>query len=154
MSLNLFLIFMVASAAAAATGIIFRPGSWYDGLRKPSFTPPKWAFPVAWSTIYLLSAIAAARVALLPGAGLALALWAAQIALNTLWTPTFFGARRMALAMGVMATLWVVVAGMVVQFWMIDWRSGLMLLPYLAWLCVAAALNWRVWRDNPGAGAA
>lgn len=154
MSLNLFLIFMVASAAAAATGIIFRPGSWYDGLRKPSFTPPKWAFPVAWSTIYLLSAIAAARVALLPGAGLALALWTAQIALNTLWTPTFFGARRMALAMGVMAALWVVVAGMVVQFWMIDWRSGLMLLPYLAWLCVAAALNWRVWRDNPGAGAA
>ena len=154
MSLNLFLIFMVASAAAAATGIIFRPGSWYDGLRKPSFTPPKWAFPVAWSTIYLLSAIAAARVALLPGAGLALALWAAQIALNTLWTPTFFGARRMGMAMGVMAVLWVVVAGMVVQFWMIDWRSGLMLLPYLAWLCVAAALNWRVWRDNPGAGAA
>ncbi|WP_378941821.1 TspO/MBR family protein [Paracoccus sp. R86501] len=153
MSLNLFLIFMIASAAAAATGIIFRPGSWYDGLRKPSFTPPKWAFPVAWSTIYLLSAIAAARVALLPGAGLALALWAAQIALNTLWTPTFFGARRMALAMGVMAVLWVVVAGMVVQFWMIDWRSGLMLLPYLAWLCVAAALNWRVWRDNPNAGA-
>ena len=154
MSLNLFLIFMIASAAAATTGIIFRPGSWYDGLRKPSFTPPKWAFPVAWSTIYLLSAIAAARVALLPGAGLALALWAAQIALNTLWTPTFFGARRMGMAMGVMAVLWVVVAGMVVQFWMIDWRSGLMLLPYLAWLCVAAALNWRVWRDNPGAGAA
>ena len=153
MSLNLFLIFMVASAAAAATGIIFRPGSWYDGLRKPSFTPPKWAFPVAWSTIYLLSAIAAARVALLPGAGLALALWAAQIALNTLWTPTFFGARRMGMAMGVMAVLWAVVAGMVVQFWMLDWRSGLMLLPYLAWLCVAAGLNWRVWRDNPGAGA-
>ncbi|WP_111558332.1 tryptophan-rich sensory protein TspO [Paracoccus sediminilitoris] len=153
MSLNLFLIFMVASAAAAATGIIFRPGSWYDGLRKPSFTPPKWAFPVAWSTIYLLSAIAAARVALLPGAGLALALWAAQIALNTLWTPTFFGARRMGMAMGVMAVLWAVVAGMVVQFWMLDWRSGLMLLPYLAWLCVATGLNWRVWRDNPGAGA-
>ena len=153
MSLNLFLIFMIASAAAATTGIIFRPGSWYDGLRKPSFTPPKWAFPVAWSTIYLLSAIAASRVALLPGAGLALALWAAQIALNTLWTPTFFGARRMGMAMGVMAALWAVVAGMVVQFWMLDWRSGLMLLPYLAWLCVAAGLNWRVWRDNPGAGA-
>lgn len=153
MSLNLFLIFMVASAAAAATGIIFRPGSWYDGLRKPGFTPPKWAFPVAWSVIYLLSAIAAARVALLPGAGTALALWAAQIALNTLWTPTFFGARRMGMAMGVMAALWAVVAGMVVQFWMLDWRSGLLLLPYLAWLCVAAGLNWRVWRDNPDAGA-
>ncbi|RJE80480.1 TspO/MBR family protein [Paracoccus sp. JM45] len=153
MSLNLFLIFMLASAAAAATGIIFRPGAWYESLQKPSFTPPKWAFPVAWSTIYLLSAIAAARVALLPGAGVALALWAAQIALNTLWTPVFFGARRMAVAMGVIGVLWVVVAAMVVQFWALDWRSGLLLLPYLAWLCVAAGLNWRIWRDNPGAGA-
>lgn len=153
MSLNLFLIFMLASAAAAATGIIFRPGAWYESLQKPSFTPPKWAFPVAWSTIYLLSAIAAARVALLPGAGVALALWAAQIALNTLWTPTFFGARRMAVAMGVIGVLWVVVAAMVVQFWMLDWRSGVLLLPYLAWLCVAAGLNWRIWRDNPAAGA-
>jgi tryptophan-rich sensory protein len=24
-----------------------------------------------------------------------------------------------------------------------------MLLPYLAWLCVASGLNWRIWRDNP-----
>lgn len=151
MTLNLFLIFLLASAAAAATGIIFRPGAWYDGLKKPGFTPPKWAFPVAWTTIYLLSALAATRVALLPGAGLALALWSAQIALNTLWTPLFFGARRMALAMVVMATLLVTVASMTLAFWQLDWRAGLMLLPYLGWLGVACALNWRVWRDNPGA---
>lgn len=151
MSLNLFLIFILASAAAAATGVIFRPGEWYDGLRKPGFTPPKWAFPVAWSTIYLLSALAATRVAPLPGAGLALALWAAQIALNTLWTPVFFGARQVALGMVVIATLLVTVTSMTVTFWQLDTLAGLMLLPYLAWLCVAAALNWRIWRDNPGA---
>nr|WP_111301955.1 TspO/MBR family protein [Paracoccus saliphilus] len=151
MSLNLFLIFILASAAAAATGVIFRPGAWYDGLRKPGFTPPKWAFPVAWSAIYLLSALAATRVALLPGAGLALALWAAQIALNTLWTPVFFGARQIALGMVVITTLLVTVASMTVTFWQLDGLAGLMLLPYLGWLCVAAALNWRIWRDNPGA---
>ena len=153
MSLNLFLIFLLASVAAASTGVIFKPGAWYDGLRKPSFTPPKWAFPVAWTVIYLLSAFAAARVALLPGAGLALALWAAQIALNTLWTPVFFGARQMALGLVIIVTLLVTVASMTVAFWQLDWRSGLLLLPYLAWLGVATGLNWRVWRDNPGAGA-
>lgn len=151
--LTLFLIFCLASAAAAATGIIFKPGAWYVGLRKPGFTPPDWVFPVAWSVVYLLSAYAAARVATLPGAGLALALWAAQIALNTLWSPVFFGAHRMALAMAVMATLWLVVAALLFQFWRLDAIAGLALLPYLAWLCVAFALNWRVWRDNPGAGA-
>ncbi|WP_265501852.1 tryptophan-rich sensory protein TspO [Paracoccus beibuensis] len=149
--MNLILIFLLASVAAASTGVIFKPGAWYEGLRKPSFTPPNWAFPVAWTVIYLLSAFAAARVAALPGAGLALALWAAQIALNTLWTPVFFGARQMAIGMVVIATLLVTVASMTVAFWQLDWRAGLMILPYLAWLCVAAALNWRIWRDNPGA---
>lgn len=149
--MNLILIFLLASVAAAATGVIFKPGAWYDGLRKPSFTPPNWAFPVAWTVIYLLSAFAAARVAALPGAGLALALWAAQIALNTLWTPVFFGARQMAIGMVVITTLLVTVASMTVAFWQLDWRAGLMILPYLAWLCVAVALNWRIWRDNPGA---
>ncbi|RJL06543.1 tryptophan-rich sensory protein [Paracoccus aestuarii] len=151
MTFDLLMIFLLASAAAAATGIIFRPGAWYDALRKPAFTPPKWAFPVAWSAIYLLSAVAAARVATLPGAGMALALWSAQIALNTLWTPVFFGARQIALGMVVILTLLVTVASMIVAFWQLDWRSALLLLPYLAWLVVAAGLNWRIWRDNPGA---
>ncbi|TGN62277.1 tryptophan-rich sensory protein [Paracoccus liaowanqingii] len=153
MSLNLFLIFLLASVAAASTGVIFKPGAWYDGLNKPGFTPTKWAFPVAWSVIYLLSAFAAARVALLPGAGPALALWAAQIALNTLWTPVFFGARMMALGMVIIATLLVTVSSLTVAVWQLDWRLGLLLLPYLAWLVVATGLNWRVWRDNPGASA-
>lgn len=145
----LFPIFLLASVAAAATGIMFKPGPWYDGLRKPGFTPPKWAFPVAWTIIYLLSAWAATRVAGLPGAGPALALWAAQIALNTLWTPVFFGARQMATGMVIIATLLVTVAAMTVAFWSLDWRAGAMLLPYLAWLGVASGLNWRIWRDNP-----
>lgn len=145
----LFPIFLLASVAAAATGVIFKPGAWYDGLRKPGFTPPKWAFPVAWTIIYLLSAAAATRVAGLPGAGAALALWAAQIALNTLWTPVFFGARRMALGMAIIATLLVTVAAMTVSFWSLDRVAGAMLLPYLAWLGVASGLNWRIWRDNP-----
>jgi translocator protein len=152
MTAQLFLIFLLANAAAATTGIVFRPGAWYAGLRKPGFTPPNWAFPVAWSLIYLLSAWAAARVAMLPGAGLALALWAAQVALNTLWTPLFFGARQMGLALVAILVLLVTVATATVQFWRLDMAAGLMLLPYLAWLGVALALNWRIWRDNPAAG--
>ncbi|MCQ0970906.1 tryptophan-rich sensory protein [Paracoccus sp. TK19116] len=144
----LSMIFLIACGAAAATGIIFKPGAWYDGLEKPSFTPPKRVFPVAWTMIYLLIAIAGARLAVLPGSAMAMALWAAQIALNTLWTPVFFGAHRMGLGMGVMAALWLVVAALVVAAFRLDAWAGLMLLPYLAWLCVAAALNWRIWRDN------
>lgn len=148
----IFLIFLVACGAAAATGVIFQPGSWYDGLRKPGFTPPRWVFPVAWTTLYLLIAWSGARLAGLPGAGAAMALWAAQIALNTLWTPVFFGAHRLGMGMAVIALLWLVVAALTVLAFRLDRLAGALLLPYLAWLSLAAALNFRVWRDNPGAG--
>ncbi len=143
-----FYIYLLACCAAAATGIIFKPGAWYDSLQKPGFTPPNWAFPVAWTTIYLLLAWAGYRLTLIPGSEIVLALWAAQIALNALWTPVFFGAHRIAIAMVVLALLWAVVATMVVMSFQLDIVTGLILLPYMAWLSVAAALNFYIVRHN------
>lgn len=148
----IFLTFLLACAAAATTGMIFQPGAWYDGLRKPGFTPPSWAFPVVWTLLYILIAWVGARLAVRPGTGPLLALWAAQIALNTLWTPVFFGAHRMGLGMAVIVILWLVVAVMMVMAFRLDTWTGLMLLPYLAWLSVASALNFSIWRMNPSAG--
>ena len=148
-----FLILLIACAAAGATGILFQPGAWYDGLAKPWFNPPRWAFPVAWTTLYVLIAWAGARLAHLPGAGLVMALWAAQIALNTLWTPVFFGAHRMGMGVAVIALLWLVVAALTVLAFRLDRLAGTLLLPYLAWLSLAGALNYRLWQMNPGAGA-
>ncbi|MFA0928183.1 TspO/MBR family protein [Pseudomonas syringae pv. tagetis] len=143
-----FLIFLLACCAAGATGIIFKPGAWYESLQKPSFTPPDWAFPVAWTTIYLLLAWAGYRLTLIPGSETVLALWAAQIALNTLWTPVFFGANRIGAAMVILAILWIVVATMIVMALQLDIITGLILFPYLVWLSVAAALNVSILRHN------
>lgn len=147
-TLSLFPIFLLACAAAAATGVMFKPGAWYDGLVKPGFTPPNWVFPVAWTTLYLLIAWAGARLAQQPGNAVAMGLWAAQIALNTLWTPVFFGAHRLGAGMVILALLWLTVAALVIAAFALDLWAGLMIAPYLVWLCVAAALNWRIWRDN------
>lgn len=151
MDVTTFLIFLAATATAAATGTIFRPGDWYEGLRRPGWAPPKWAFPLVWTTLYVLMAWAAARVAALPASGHALALWSLQIALNTLWTPVFFGARRMGMGAAIIVLLWLTVASMLWQFWKLDAWAALMILPYLAWLSVAAALNVWVWRANRAA---
>lgn len=143
-----FYIFLIACCAAASTGIIFKPGSWYDALQKPGFTPPKWLFPVAWTVIYLLLAWAGYRLTLIPGSQLVLALWAAQIALNTLWTPVFFGAHRILAGMVILAALWLTVATMLVLALQLDLVTGLILFPYLVWLSVAAALNFSILRHN------
>lgn len=143
-----FYIFLLACGAAASTGIFFKPGQWYESLAKPGFMPPNWAFPVAWSIIYLLLAWAGYRLSLIPGSQVVLALWAAQIALNTLWTPVFFGAQRIFASMVILTLLWLVVALMVVMTLRLDVITGLILFPYLAWLCVAAALNFSIMRNN------
>lgn len=143
-----FAIFFCACAAAGATGAMFQPGEWYRSLNKPSWTPPNWLFPAAWTTLYICMSAAGARVAGLDGSGLALALWALQIALNTLWTPVFFGLRNMRAGLFVLAALWVAVAACMVALWQLDWLAGVLFLPYLAWVTTAGALNYSVLRLN------
>ncbi|MFZ1661674.1 MAG: TspO/MBR family protein [Paracoccaceae bacterium] len=151
MDWQIFLTFLGATFAAAATGMIFQPGEWYEGLQKPRWTPPRWAFPVVWTTLYLFMSFAAMRVALLPGSGSALAFWSLQIALNTLWSPVFFGVHRMALGFIIITFLWLAVAAVLVSFWALDFWAGALILPYLVWVTVAAALNFSVWRLNRSA---
>lgn len=149
MSIILFLIFLAACGAAAATGAMFPTGDWYKRLNKPAWTPPNWAFPVAWFSIYFLISFAGARVAVLDGNAAAMAFWGLQIALNTLWTPVFFGLRRLKGALPVMAALWLAVLGATVTHLALDVWAGLAFVPYLAWVTVAAALNVQMVRLNP-----
>ncbi|QFT64954.1 tryptophan-rich sensory protein [Roseivivax halotolerans] len=149
----LFLIFLGACFAAGTTGAIFPPGPWYRDLDKPTWTPPDWAFPVVWTTLYIFLSIAGARLALSDGNGMAMALWALQIALNGLWTPVFFGLKRIRGGMLVLSLLWLSVAASVYVFWGVDWIAGLLFIPYLLWVSVAGALNLSVWRRNPDVAA-
>lgn len=144
-----FAIFLAACFAAGATGALFPPGKWYEDLNKPTWTPPNWLFPVAWTTLYLLMAGAGARAAVSPDNAVAMALWALQIALNGLWTPVFFGLRRIRLGLVVLVGLWIAVFWGMIELWQVDWLAGLMFVPYLAWVSVAGALNLSVMRLNP-----
>lgn len=150
MDWGLFLTFLAACGAAGATGAMFKPGAWYASLAKPTWTPPDWVFPVAWTVLYLCMAASAARVAVLPENGQAMAFWALQIAFNTLWTPVFFGLHRMRSAMVVMAGLWLSVAATMLAFFGLDFWAGVLFMPYLVWVSIAAALNFSVMVKNPG----
>jgi tryptophan-rich sensory protein len=145
----IFAIFLAACFAAGSTGGLFPPGDWYARLKKPWWTPPNWLFPAAWTILYLCMATAGARVAMSPDNALAMALWALQIALNGLWTPVFFGLRRMGLGLVVLGALWLSVAATLVALWQVDTLAGLLFVPYLVWVSVAGALNLSVLRLNP-----
>ena len=149
MDWSLFLTYLAACGAAATTGAMIQPGEWYEALKKPSWTPPRWVFPVAWTSLYLLMSLAGMRVAQQSGTGQALAFWSLQIALNTLWTPIYFGLHRIRAAMVIMVFLWLAVAATTISFFGADFFAGLLFTPYLVWVTIAGALNFTTMRLNP-----
>lgn len=144
----LFFTFLLACGAAATTGAVFKPGAWYASLAKPWWTPPNWLFPLAWFTLYILMSFAAMRVAPLEGSAQAMALWSVQIAFNTLWTPIFFGLKRMFGGLIVIVFLWSSVAATAWTFWQLDPIAGGLMAPYVLWATIAALLNLSVWMMN------
>lgn len=137
--------------AAAAPGGWFMPGEWYATLKKPAWNPPGWIFGPVWSALYTMMAVAAWRVWQLGGwAGQRrpLLLFLAQLALNALWTPLFFGWHRAGLAFAEIVLLWLAIAATLIRFSRVSRSAAWLLVPYLAWVSFAAVLNFTLWRLN------
>lgn len=127
---------------------------WFDAVVKPSFMPPGWVFGVTWTTLYTLMGIALAIVLVAPTSlprSRGLGFFAVQLALNYAWSPIFFGAGAIDGAFLVIMATNVLVTCTIITFLRVKWVAGLLLLPYLAWLCLATALNFEIGRLNPGA---
>jgi translocator protein len=136
---------------AAAVGAQFMPGAWYQELAKPSWTPPGWLFAPVWTILYGMMAVAAWlvwRPRGFAGAPTALSLFLVQLVLNTTWSWLFFGLQRPGLAMIDIAALWIAIASTAAAFWGPSRVAALLLIPYLAWVSFAAALNFSIWRLN------
>jgi benzodiazapine receptor len=90
-------VFLALVAAAALIGGQFQTGAWYEALRKPAWTPPDLVFPIVWSALYVMIAVAGWRVWRAPAGRtrtIALALWGGQLVLNAAWSWIFFGLHR------------------------------------------------------------
>jgi translocator protein len=156
-TLIMLICFIAASFAAASTGAIFRPGEWYKQLDKPRWRPPDWLFAPVWALLYLLIAASGWlvwREAGFSGAALPLSVYALQLLLNAAWTPIFFGLHRPGLALMETSILWGSIVATIVMFRPVSAAAALLLVPYLAWVSFASALNFAIWRRNRATTAA
>jgi translocator protein len=141
--------FLLAAFAAAASGSIFRPDDWYRALRKPSWTPKPWVFPVVWTPLYVLIAVSGwlvwreAGLTILPFTA-----YLVQLVLNAGWSAIFFGLRRPDLAIVDVLLLWLAIAMTIAGFAPISPLAAWLLAPYLLWVSIATVLNVSVWRLN------
>ncbi|HEX8578106.1 MAG TPA: TspO/MBR family protein [Allosphingosinicella sp.] len=127
---------------------------WFDALEKPAAMPPGWMFGAAWTILYICLGLALALVLHARGArgrGLAIGIFLAQLLLNYAWSPIFFAAHQVGLALIVIVAMIVLAAIAAVLFGRIRKAAGLLMVPYLAWLSFAAFLTWQIGELNPGA---
>lgn len=149
----------VAGIGSAATDL----GPWYAALKQPPWKPPDPWFGPAWTLIFALSAWGCARAWLATGSGDARAragrrtlLWAVAVnsVLNVAWSWLFFRLKRPDWALWEWLAFWLSIAVLVACAWRLDRRAGWLLLPYLAWVTFAGALNAAVVQLNGPFGAA
>jgi tryptophan-rich sensory protein len=143
------LVFAAAALGSLATSSSV--GGWYQTLEKPTFTPPDWVFGPVWTALYLMMAIAAWLVWRKHGFAAAagpLGLFLAQLALNTLWSFLFFAMRSPWLAACEILLLWPAIVATIAAFQRRSSLAAILLVPYLAWVTYAAALNVSIARMN------
>ena len=143
----LFISLLITLSIGVVASLFTRPEirTWYIKLSKPSFTPPNWAFPVAWTTLYVLIAIAAylvwQRRDSSPTYKTAVAIYIIQLTLNFSWSIVFFGMHQIMGGMVVIIALLVAIVLNISWFNRFSKTAALLLVPYLLWVGYATLLN-------------
>ncbi len=144
----------VTAVAAAVGGLASASDvNFYASLVRPPWAPPAWLFGPAWTTLYLLMALSAWLVWKrhgFRGARSALVLFLVQLAANAVWTWLFFAWRKGGGALAELVVLWLMIVVLITMFRTLHRTAAALLVPYLLWVTFAGALNFTLWRLNPG----
>ncbi|WP_259166341.1 TspO/MBR family protein [Xanthomonas sp. 4461] len=145
----LALCYAVAGLGAMAS---IQAAGFYAELARPAWAPPGWLFGPVWTVLYGMMAVSVWLVwrrGSRAGTRPALGLFVLQLTLNGLWSWLFFAWHLGAWAFADIVALWLVLAGTIAVFSKRRALAAWLLVPYLAWVSFAAALNFSVWQLNP-----
>lgn len=145
----LFLGFLPGRASQSGFG-----NPWFDALVKSPLMPPGWLFGVAWSILYVMLGVALAMV--LDARGnrhrrAAVVLFGVAFVLNLGWSPLFFAMHQVLAAFVLIVFMFIFAVAATVAFGRVRTAAAWWMVPYLAWLCFAAVLNWQTHVLNPNA---
>lgn len=135
----MFLILVVGGGLAIGASTI--PGEWYAGLEKPAINPPNWVFAPVWTALYLIISFVGWRIWARNGSSHLMRLWGLQLVLNFLWSPAFFALKSPVTALVIIVCLLFAIAEFIRRSWRADQISGILFVPYFAWVTYASILN-------------
>jgi tryptophan-rich sensory protein len=150
LSLTGFIASALAAGGLGAWATSRNVRTWYPLLQKPSWNPPAWLFGPVWTVLYIVMGVAAWRAWRIgtPAARAIVAVYFAQLVVNTAWSVLFFGVRQPAWALVDIAVLWALLVWIQSGLARIDRLAAWLWLPYLLWVSFASALNFAIVRLN------
>ena len=117
----------------------------FAALNQPPLSPPGWLFPVVWTVLYILMGIASYIVLEVPSSPEAtkeaFKVYFLQLAFNFFWSIIFFTLGAYEIAFAWLLALLALIVSTTARFWRVDRTAGILMLPYIAWVCFAGYLN-------------
>ncbi|MBU3101409.1 MULTISPECIES: TspO/MBR family protein [Clostridium] len=149
----LMISILIAEGVGLLSGFLSMSGpSAYENFNKPFFSPPGWIFPIVWTILFFLMAVAAYRIWMTSKSGVdvkkALILYSFQLFLNFFWSIIFFRFRLYAIAFLELLLLLVFILLTTFEFYKIDKTAAYLMIPYIAWVSFAGVLNYTIWMLN------
>jgi len=138
---------LVPLVAGTVVGFLTMGGihTWYVTLNKPWFTPPDYVFGPVWTFLYILMGISlylfishgwekkSVRTGVI--------IFSLQLAANLVWSFLFFGMQSPIAGLADIFLLLVLIVATIVAFYRVSKPAAVLLVPYLAWVCIATTLN-------------
>ena len=112
--------------------------------------PPKILFPIVWSILYILMGISSYKIFKSNDYKKVDALWlyGCQLIVNFFWSIIFFNFRNFLLSFIWIVALDILVIIMIVYFYKINKKAGLLQIPYILWLAFATFLTYQIYVLN------
>ena len=121
----------------------------YSELIKPPLAPPKLAFPIVWSIIYLLMGISYYLFRKdNNGDFLDIIIYYLQLFVNAMWSIIFFVLKNRLLAAFWILLLLILVIVLIRRFWDKNKISAYLNVPYLVWTIFATYLTFGIYLLN------
>jgi len=146
---------LIDNGISAATQQLLSPSQtpgdsdWYSNLKKPSWNPPGWVFPIMWLIISKPTQFVALwKIKETESNELALLVYCIHLSLGDAWNKIFFGLQQVKAGVVVISAFWMLLVTSAFLFHSINPSAGLFLVPTCLWVTVAASLNWSIYLKN------
>ncbi len=149
LKINYFVIPLSVLAVAVLGGLATARGmDWYDSIKQPSVTPPGFVFSIAWTIIFILTAISVLiywnRAYRNLRFVFVITLFLLNGLLNVLWSYLFFNLHLVGAAIVEMIFLEITILALIILTRHNSRTASILLYPYAFWVIFATYLAYQI----------